>query len=422
MRPDALLRRLASAAVLLTFLPVSLHSQREIVVSAGGPITRITDAVAAAAAGDRIRVMPGLYREPTIVLARSVTVVGEGWPILDGEGARELIRITADDVSVSGLVLRNTGASFREDRAALRVSEAARCAVVGNRIEDAFFGIYLAKATDCRIANNVLRSSGTGQTSTANGIHLWSSSGSTIEANTVTGHRDGIYLEFSSDVNVERNRSTDNHRYGLHFMFSNDCAYRGNEFARNDAGVAVMYAARIAMLGNRFADTRGGAAYGLLLKDITDARLENNQFSDNTTALLIDGTTRLRADGNRFTKNGWAIRLDASAQDSRFTNNAFSGNTFDVATNSAHTAAVFRANFWDRYAGYDLDRDGTGDVPHRPVRLFAVVADRFEPSIVLLGSLFVGLLEAAERMFPSLTPTSLVDEAPVMRMERAGAA
>ena len=70
--------------------------------------------------------------------------------MLDGEGKHGLIAITADDVTVRGLVLRNVGTSFVEDRAAIRVSHARGCDIDGNRIENGFFGIYLADVTDCR--------------------------------------------------------------------------------------------------------------------------------------------------------------------------------------------------------------------------------------------------------------------------------
>jgi nitrous oxidase accessory protein len=307
------------------------------------------------------------------------------------------------------------GKSYREDRAALRVTESARCTIDGNTFENAFFGIYLAKSTDCRVTGNVLRASGTSSMTTANGIHLWASDRAVITGNEISGHRDGIYIEFSRELVVMNNRSERNHRYGLHFMFSDDCAYRDNTFTDNGAGVAVMYAARTEMTRNTFADNRGTAAYGLLLKDITDGLVEGNRFTRNTTALLADGTTRLDVIGNTFEQNGWAVRLDASTQESRLQGNAFSGNTFDLATNSSHTAAQISGNYWDRYAGYDLDRNGIGDVPHRPVRLFAVLAERFEPSMVLLRSFFVDLLDSAERLFPSLTPITLLDPSPAMR-------
>jgi nitrous oxide reductase len=41
---------------------------------------------------------------------------------------------------------------------------------------------------------------------------------------------------------------------------------------------------------------------------------------------------------------------------------------------------TFRENYWDNYEGYDLDRDGYGDVPFRPVRLFALTISRVASS------------------------------------------
>ena len=38
-----------------------------------------------------------------------------------------------------------------------------------------------------------------------------------------------------------------------------------------------------------------------------------------------------------------------------------------------------------------------------------------EPSIILLRSLFIDLLDAAERVLPSLTPETLVDASPALR-------
>lgn len=404
-------------AIVLALLTAAsdLQAQRTIVVAPVGDVHGIGDAVRRARPGDSIVIRSGVYREPTIVIDKPLTLVGDGWPVLDGEQEREIIVIRADDVTVRGLQLRNVAASFRADRAALRVASARRCVIEDNRFNDTFFAIYLGEASDCSVSGNVLRASGTRQTSSGNGIHLWSSSGITLVGNDIAGHRDGIYLEFSDSVTVRGNAAARNQRYGLHFMFSNDCAYRDNRFIANGAGVAVMYAARIQMSGNTFADSRGAASYGLLLKDITDATLDANRFIGNTTALLADGTTRLAAIHNRFERNGWAIRLDASAQQSVFAHNDFVGNTFDVATNSSYTKARFAGNYWDRYAGYDLDADGIGDVPHRPVRLFAVVAERFPPTLVLLRSFFVDLLESTERLLPSLTPTTLYDGSPSMR-------
>lgn len=323
--------------------------------------------------------------------------------------------MTADDVTVRGLTLRNVGTSFVDDHAALKVTHARGCVIERNRIEDAFFGIYLADVTDCRIANNVVRAAATRETEAGNGIHLWTSRRITIAGNEISGHRDGIYFEFVHDSDIRDNTSTRNLRYGLHFMYSDGCRYVNNTFRQNGSGVAVMYTKVVTMTGNRFEDNWGAASYGLLLKEISDARLERNVFSHNTTGLLADGANRIVAIGNDFSRNGWALRLDASTVDGEFSKNNFTGNSFDVATNSRSPSTKFAGNYWDEYRGYDLDRDGTGDTPFHPVRLFSVIVEQRSAALILMRSTFTTLLDAAERVVPSLTPQVLVDSTPAMR-------
>jgi nitrous oxidase accessory protein len=396
-------------------LPAALAAQATIVVSPEGPVRTVAEGVRLAAPGGRVLVRAGTYREPTIIVDKPLTIAGEGWPTLDGQGAREIMTVIADDVTVRGMRFAHVGSSHVEDRAALRVRDASGCTIEDNRIDDGFFGIYLARATKCRVAGNVLRGVARTEESTGNGIHLWSSNDVVVERNQVSGHRDGIYFEFVRDASVRHNLSERNLRYGLHFMYSDDCHYLDNVFRHNTAGVAVMYTKNVEMRRNRFEDAWGGAAYGLLLKEIYDPVLDSNRFARNSIGLLADGAVRLVATGNEFSGNGWAVQLMANSSESRFERNVFAGNTFDVSTNSRTSDSRFAGNFWDEYAGYDLDRDGVGDVPHHPVRLFSLIVAGNEPSLILLRSLFVRLLDAAERVLPALTPETLVDATPAMR-------
>jgi len=230
----------------------------------------------------------------------------------------------------------------------------------------------------------------------------------------VSGHRDGFYFEFVRGARVSGNTSSANRRYGLHFMFSDSCTYRRNVFRANGAGVAVMYTRRLEIDSNRFEANNGPTAYGLLLKEITDSRITNNTFRENTVGLLTEGGGRLDVLGNAFAQNGWAIRLLANSMNNRFAGNAFAGNSFDVGTNSKSNYSTFEGNWWDRYRGYDLDRDGRGDTGFRPVRLFGMLVTRHESATVLLRSAFVDLLDQAERVLPVFTPETLIDTAPLM--------
>jgi len=378
------------------------------------PKATVAAAVARAHDGDVIRVEHGTYAEPMIVVDKQLTLLGDGWPVLDGQAAHQIMSITADDVTVRGFVFRNVGTSFVEDRAALKVTKARGCVITDNRIERAFFGIFLAAANDCRITNNVISGTGATEASAGNGIHLWTSNRIHIAGNRISGQRDGIYLEFAHESEILGNTSEHNLRYGLHFMYSDDCRYVDNVFRANSAGVAVMMTKRVTMTGNRFESNWGSASYGLLLKEVYDVRLEGNQFIRNTVGLLADGANRIDAEHNEFRRNGWALKLLASTDEGHFRANNFIGNTFDVATNNRESTNDLAGNYWDAYRGYDLDHNGVGDVPFHPVRLFSLLVQTNESSLVLLRSVFVSLLDAAERAIPTLTPQALVDRSPMM--------
>jgi nitrous oxidase accessory protein len=387
-----------------------------IVVSPAGPVRTLTAALALARPGDRIVVERHTYREPAIVVRVRVEIIGRDRPVFQG-GAHSTLIVAADSVVVKGLVFEGVESSATEDRAAILLRGVRGCRIEDNEIQGAYFGIYAMRAAECLIAGNRLRGTTAGAAS-GNGIHLWQSSDMTVRDNSVTGHRDGIYFEFVRAALVRGNIVAGNTRYGLHFMRSDSCAYADNRFERNGAGVAVMYSRGVVMTGNRFEENRGSSAYGLLLKEISDGVVRGNLFSGNTVGLYLEDSNRNAVEGNTFRANGWAIKVFANASGNRFTGNRFEGNSFDASTNSRTASSSFDRNWWDRYRGYDLDRDGLGDVPHNPVRLFSLVAEQHRPALILLRSPFVDLLDAAERLMPMLTPDGLADRNPLMRRPR----
>jgi nitrous oxidase accessory protein len=403
------------AAVCAMLSPRNLAGQQKDTVVVSATSANLTAALSTVKTGGVIIVMPGRYRAHEVNVSRPVSIIGRGYPVLDGEGNGEILRVTSDGVTISGLTLTGTGVSYTQDRAAIRVSNVGNCSISNNRFVKVLYGIYLAKVTDCEILGNMLEASGKTEATSGNGIHLWSARGITIADNHVSGFRDGIYFEFVHNTEVSRNISEGNLRYGLHFMYSDDCEYTGNTFRHNGAGVAVMYTKRVHMVSNRFEKNWGSSAYGLLLKEIADSRIEHNVFEENTVGLYADGADRIRATGNDFNRNGWAVKVGGSTLDGLFVANNFVDNTFDVSTNSREPSTRFEGNYWNSYRGYDLDRDGVGDIPHAPVRLFSVIVEDSPQAIVLMRSALVTLLDFVERAMPSLTPEFFVDPKPSMR-------
>jgi nitrous oxidase accessory protein len=389
-------------------------SARVLWVGASAEFPTVEAALRAARPGDTVGLQPGVYREWGLVVEVPIVLEGNGAAVLDAEGGGEILRVRASGVTIRGLVLRRSGVSFLRDNAAIRLDSVQDCRIERNRLEENFFGIYLARSARCTVQENSILGKAEREASAGNGIHLWYCRDILVRGNTIAGHRDGIYFEFVQRSTVEENHSERNLRYGLHFMFSDSCLYRRNRFRENRAGVAVMYSRFITMEENRFEDNWGSSVFGLLLKDIYRSRIRRNVFVHNTVGMYVEGSDHNVVDSNRFERNGWALRLMASAQRNVFRANSFVANTFDLSTNSTRSFNELRGNYWSRYRGYDLDGDGYGDVPFHPVGLFALLVERFPPVVLFLHSLLVELLELAERVFPVLTPAAIVDPQPLM--------
>lgn len=198
-------------------------------------------------------------------------------------------------------------------------------------------------------------------------------------------------------------------------MFSNHDVYENNIFAKNGAGVAVMFSKFIDMRNNTFRENWGTASYGLLLKEINDAQIISNTFEDNTIGISIEGTNRVNYLHNDFIGNGWALRVRGAIYGNTFENNNFLYNSFDLSYNSNLNDNVFDKNHWSDYTGYDLNKDGIGDVPYRPVKLFSYIVNRTPEAIILLRSLFMDLIDFSEKVSPVFTPDNLADDHPKMR-------
>jgi len=378
----------------------------------GCPVSSLKAAIKMAQAGDTILVKRGTYKEYNIVVDKPLTIKGENFPVIDGEDQGEIIRIVSDHVTIDGLFIVNVGTSYTSDHAAIRVVRSEHFLIQHVVLEKLFFGIYIEKSNHGKIYHNTIIGDAQDEYNSGNGIQLWYSKHVVVEKNNVQKVRDGIYLEFSDNITINENTSTNNLRYGLHFMFSNDDLYTNNTFENNGAGVAVMFSKRIKMLNNTFKKNWGTAAFGLLLKEINDAEIKGNVFEENTVAINIEGSNRVVYSGNDFISNGYAIKVLGACYTNTFEKNNFLYNSFDVSYHSKINDTIFQHNYWSSYTGYDLDKDGVGDVPYRPVKLFSYIVNKTPETIILMRSLFIDIIDFSEKVSPVFTPDNLLDMTP----------
>lgn len=399
---------------LIVLSPLLLQA-KTIRVTKGEKFSTIQAAINSSMASDTIVVSSGFYFEKNIIIDKPITLLGENLPVLDGEGKYEIVSIKSSNVVFSGFKLQHCGYGTLDDPAGIKIYDSENVTISNNVLDDTFFGIYIQFGKNCIIKNNHITSYGKEEQQIGNGIHCWKCDSIQIIGNQITGHRDGIYFEFVTNSIIWRNISKNNIRYGLHFMFSNNDAYISNVFSENGAGVAVMFTQGVKMFNNVFSNNWGDAAYGLLLKEISNSYINGNKFDKNTSGIYMEGVSKTQVQKNTFSGNGWAIKIQASCMEVVVNSNNFFGNTFDIGTNGSLVLNSFDSNYWDKYEGYDINKDKIGDLPYRPISMFSMIIEKNPPAMILFRSIMVSVLDKTEKIIPSLTPENLKDNFPLMR-------
>ncbi|ATA90123.1 nitrous oxide reductase family maturation protein NosD [Capnocytophaga stomatis] len=378
-------------------------------------VKTLKQAVEMAQPNDTILVEKGTYKVHDLTIDKPLVILGKNRPIIDGERKGEILVAKTSDIVIKGFHFKGVGESFTKDYAAIRLVKSNNFIIEDNTFEDIYYGIFLEKSNDGIVKQNQVVGRAKEEYNSGNAIHLWYCNRVTIENNDVSKSRDGIYFEFVSESTIKGNKSYNNLRYGLHFMFSNNNIYYKNEFCANGAGVAVMFSKFIEMKENIFQKNWGKSSYGLLLKEIYDSKIIGNTFHQNTVGINGEGCTRIDYEENTFSENGWGIRIRGACYTNNFFHNNFENNTFDVSYSNKVHDNKFENNYWSDYTGYDLDKNGIGDVPFRPVKLFSYIANKTPESVVLLRSLFIDIINFSEKVAPSFTPENLIDPSPLMR-------
>lgn len=398
----------------IVVLQVNTVFPKVIKVGKDHPIKSINEAINMACAGDVIEVASGIYKE-NIVITKPIKLRGIDFPSIDASLNENVVLVTSDNVAIEGFRIENSGRSSLNEYCGIKVEESRKVVIRNNKIINNSIGINLKKSNTCEVYNNYVTTSITDMPVLGNAIHCWNCDSLSIKNNVVGKHRDGIYLEFVKDSDIDDNRVENCKRYGLHFMFSHRDNYRHNVFRHNGAGVAVMYTRQVVMENNLFEYNISDISYGLLLKDISESTIVNNKFIKNSIGIYMDGTNKVEVKRNVFNENGLGIRIVASSDNNVLSENDFTGNTFDVGTNGRSLNNKFERNYWDKYRGYDLDKDGFGDVPHHPLSLFSMISEYNPMAMLFFHSIVANLLDISERIVPTVTPDNFVDARPVMK-------
>jgi nitrous oxidase accessory protein len=409
--------RTAAAFVVLAACAAPAEARTWTVGGPAADFPLITLAVAAASAGDVIRVRRGVYRED-LVLDKRVALVGEGSPTLFGTGLGSVVTILAAGCELSGLVIEGSGTGQTNEMDAGVQVRSNGNRIVDNRMRRVFYGVVVADARHNEIADNEivgLRNLPYGRR--GDGIYVYRAPDSVVARNRISGERDAIYFQYAP-----RGRAVDNHvsdsRYALHDMFSDDVVIARNTFADSAVGANIMNSRRIRVERNRILRNRGVPGIGLTLKDCDDSTVRENDIVGNARGLLLEGSSANAFIGNRFDANDTAVSLFSSAERNAFGGNQFTNNWSDVVRSGRDSATQWtiggRGNYWERYRGFDFDGDGVGDQPHPMLGAFERLEGANPISRIFLRSPAAAGLELAARL-GGQPPSDAVDERPLSR-------
>lgn len=377
------------------------------------PGESIAAAVKLAAAGDTVLIARGLYAEH-LLIDKPLTLRGIERPTLSGSGSGDVIRVRSPEVTIEGLIVRDSGADLTAQNAGIYVEPGAHrikvrhCVLVYN-----LFGLWLEKLEQPEIVGNKIAGKrDLASAQRGNGIQLYNTTGARIIDNDISFSRDGIYVDIS-DHAVFRGNRMHHLRYGSHYMNSNDNLWEGNESYLNRGGIALMEVRRQVVRNNR---AWGNTDHGIMLRTIQDSLIENNVVAGNARGFFIYDAEYNVIRGNLVIANGTGAHVWAGSIHNEVDANDFIQNRDQVRYVAARDElwGIRQGNYWSNYAGWDANGDGIGDIPYEANDIVDRLTWKYPLVKLLLNSPAVHSLRLIARQFPLLRSPSIVDRQPRM--------
>ena len=378
------------------------------------PGESIAKAVRQARAGDTITVERGDYQEH-VVIDKPLTLRGLDRPTLDGNHQGDVIRVKAPDVTIEGMIIRDSGADLTAQNAGIYIEPGAHRAVVRNNdVVYTLFGLWIERANNVEIANNLIVGRRDLQSAQrGNGIQLYNTLGARILDNHISFTRDGIYVDVSHQAVFRGNRMHDL-RYGTHYMNSYRNLWERNESYRNRGGLALMEVRDLVVRDNI---AWGNSDHGIMLRTIQDSVIENNIVAGNGKGFFVYDAESNTLRGNLVIGNRVGMHLWGGSYRNAVDGNDFIHNREPVRYVASRDQpwGTNQGNYWSNYAGWDRDADGQGDVPYAASDLVDHLVWRYPSVKLMLNSPAVQTLRLVARQFPLLRAPSVVEDRPRMR-------
>jgi len=376
----------------------------------------LQDAIDNAKDGSILTLNPGIY-EGNIVIKKPLSIIGaEDGVVIRGSGTGSVVKIKSSYVTLKNLRITHSGERHDTLDAAISVEKVKHCEMNNLRIDDALFGIDTQMMHNSKIINNYITSKDSVIGLRGDGIRLWYSNDNIIENNHLYKSRDMV-VWYSHNNHIISNRA-EHCRYSLHFMHSGKNYVENNRYEFNSVGMFLMYSIDTIVSNNIIKSALGPTGMGIGLKDVSNVTLENNTVIYNAQGLYIDRSpfepdSKNYISNNKIFYNSEAIHFHSLSENNQITNNSFKGNIEDVINDSVDVKThnnYFSENYYDRYEGFDRNRDNIGDAPHREYQ-YADKLWLYNSSVKFFyGSPVISFLNFLAKLAPFSEPLFLFED------------
>ena len=384
----------------------------------------LQDAINQAAPFSIIKLQKGLYKG-NIIIDKPLSIEGlEDDVIIEGDGLGSVVTISASSVSLNNITIQKSGTQMHRLDAAISMKKVSSCKIRHCKILDSLYGIDMDMVQNSLIEENYITSKKYDIGLRGDGLKLYYSNNNIIRNNTIEAVRD-ITLNYSHNNYFESNTILKN-RFGVHLSLSKGNTFHKNEFRYNSIGIMLMGAKDTNITNNILNSSQGAAGIAVMIGSVNNMLFEKNRVSYNAKALYIDG--KEKEEGikryiidNEISHNGEAFHFHATIKKNKIVNNRIFGNINDVVKDVAGEFSdtnIVEYNYWDRYSGFDRDKDGIGDRPHI-VYQYADQLWHYNHKIKFFyASPIMTLLNFLSELAPFIEPHMIMkDSKPLMRIE-----
>lgn len=378
------------------------------------PGESLQQAIVSAKAGDVLEIERGFYTGNFLV-NKPLTLRGIGRPTLSGAQQGDTVRVTATDVVLEGLIVRDSGDSLKDQNAGIYIYPGAHRAVVRHcDLTYNLFGLWIEKANDVLIEANLITGKREYNSSQrGNGVQLYNTTGARITGNNIGFVRDALYVDVSHHAIFKGNK-LHHSRYGTHYMNSYFNLWEDNESYYNRGGLALMEVRNQVVRNNR---AWGNSDHGIMLRTLQDSVIENNVVAGNARGFFIYDVEYATLKNNLVVDNQVGVHLAAGSTRNVVEGNDFIANREQVRYVGARDEVwgAQSGNHWSNYLGWDRNGDGSGDVRYEANDMVDRLTWRYPSIKLLLASPAVQALRLVAQQFPVLRVPSVVDPKPRMQ-------